>query len=183
MPLRSDWSAESCPVARSLDVLGDPWLVLILRDAMTGARRYEQFRAGLGIADNVLARRLRTMVDAGLLRRVPYRAQHRTHDEYRLTEAGADLLPVLNALALWGEKHTPAPTPDSHLTIVHTTCGRPTTRSDSCSHCGAELAASDVAWLRPWLGGQPTALAVRTDRTPSGEPDDRAPGDHHNPPR
>jgi len=113
MPLRSDWSASNCPVARSLDVLGDPWLVLIVREAMTGARRYEQFRGGLGVADNVLSRRLRTLVDAGLMRKVPYRAENRTHEEYHLTDAGQDLLPVLNALALWGEKHTTTPRPDA----------------------------------------------------------------------
>ncbi|HEX5404159.1 MAG TPA: helix-turn-helix domain-containing protein [Pseudonocardiaceae bacterium] len=158
MPLRSDWSASTCPIARSLDVLGDPWLVLVLRDAMTGARRYEQFRASLGVADNVLARRLRTMVDAGLLRKVPYRADNRTHDEYHLTEAGADLLPVLNALALWGEKHTTAPRPDAHLTIVHRECGHETTLSDSCSHCGAVLSQADTAWRRPWLADEPVSL-------------------------
>jgi DNA-binding HxlR family transcriptional regulator len=158
MPLRSDWSAHNCPIARSLDVLGDPWLVLVLRDAMTGARRYEQFRASLGVADNVLTRRLHTMVDAGLLRRVPYRADNRTHDEYHLTEAGADLLPVLNALALWGEKHTRSPHPDAHLAIVHRECGHRTTLSDSCSHCGAELSPTDVAWHRPWLADEPVAL-------------------------
>lgn len=151
MPLRSDWSSASCPVARSLDVLGDPWLMLILRDAMTGARRYEQFKRSLGIADNVLTKRLHTMVEAGLLRRVPYRAEQRTHHEYHLTEAGADLLPLFNALALWGEKHTAAPTRDAHMTIVHEACGNSTTSSDSCSHCGATLRSGDVTWRRPWL--------------------------------
>jgi DNA-binding HxlR family transcriptional regulator len=160
MPLRSDWSASNCPVARSLDVLGDPWLVLIVREAMTGARRYEQFRGGLGVADNVLSRRLRTLVDAGLMRKVPYRAENRTHEEYHLTDAGQDLLPVLNALALWGEKHTTTPRADAHLTIVHSGCGQPTTLADSCSHCGAALTPEDVAWHRPWLSDEPVSLAA-----------------------
>lgn len=160
MPLRSDWSTQRCPIARSLDVLGDPWLVLVLREAITGSRRYEQFRSSLGIADNVLTRRLNTMVDAGLLRRVPYRGQHRTHDEYHLTDAGADLLPVLNALVLWGERHTSPPTPDAHMTIVHTTCGHPTEHADTCDHCGATLRTNDVAWVRAWRGDEPVALAV-----------------------
>jgi DNA-binding HxlR family transcriptional regulator len=159
MPLRSDWSASNCALARSLDVLGDPWLILIVREAMTGARRYEQFRAGLGVADNVLSRRLHTLVEGGLMRKVPYRAENRTHEEYHLTAAGQDLLPVLNALALWGEKHTTAPRPDAHLTILHSGCGRPTTLADSCSHCGAILTPEDVAWRRPWLGGEPVSLA------------------------
>ena len=75
MPLRSDWSAATCPIARSLDVVGDPWMLLILRHALLGVRRYEDFRTGLGVADNVLSRRLPAMVDAGLLRKaVPGRA-------------------------------------------------------------------------------------------------------------
>lgn len=159
MPLRSDWSAAHCPVARSLDVMGDPWLLLILRDAVVGARRYDEFRESLGIADNVLSRRLQTMVTAGLLRKVPYRAEQRTHHEYLLTEAGADLLPVLNALALWGERHTSAPAPDAHLTIVHTTCGHPAGRSDSCEHCGQPLSVDNTAWHRPWLADEPVTLS------------------------
>ena len=65
MPLRSDWSGDSCPIARSLDVVGDPWMLLILRNALLGARRYEEFRSALGVADNVLSRRLPAMVEAG----------------------------------------------------------------------------------------------------------------------
>lgn len=160
MPLRSDWSAATCPIARSLQVLGDPWLVLILRDALTGTTRYDQFRRSLGIADNVLAARLRAMVAQGLLRKVPYRADNRTHDEYHPTEAATDLLPVLNALALWGDKHTDPPRPDAVLSIVHTGCGHHTTRADSCSHCGADLRPDEVAWHRPWLADEPTRLTT-----------------------
>lgn len=158
MPLRSDWSGNSCPIARSLQVLGDPWLVLILREALTGATRYEQFRTSLRIADNVLTTRLRTMVDNGLLRRVPYRADNRTHDEYQLTAAAADLLPVLHALALWGEDHTDRPRPDATMAIMHTGCGHVTDRADSCSHCGADLTPDVVAWQRPWLADEPHTL-------------------------
>ena len=159
MPLRSDWSADSCPIARSLDVVGDPWMLLILRNALLGARRYDEFRSALGVADNVLSRRLPAMVDAGLLRKVPYRGEQRTHHEYVLTEAGSDLLPVLNALLLWGEKHTASPHPDEHMGIVHRTCGAESTSSDVCSGCGAELQATDVAWLRPWRTADPQPLA------------------------
>jgi DNA-binding HxlR family transcriptional regulator len=108
MPLRSDWSAATCPIARSLDVVGDPWLLLVLRESFKGVTRFEQFRAALGIADNVLSRRLAQMVEAGLLRRSPYHAGNRVQHEYVLTDAGADLLPVLCALAHWGGRHRPA---------------------------------------------------------------------------
>jgi DNA-binding HxlR family transcriptional regulator len=160
MPLRSDWSGSSCPIARSLDVVGDPWTVLILRDALAGSRRYEQFRSSLKVADNVLSRRLQSMVEAGLLRRVPYRAEHRTHHEYQLTEAGADLLPVLHALALWGEKHTTAPHQAAHLEIVHRPCGQASGTADVCSHCGRPLPPAEVSWRRPWREPELTALAA-----------------------
>jgi DNA-binding HxlR family transcriptional regulator len=132
--------------------------MLILRDALLGSRRYEQFKSSLAVADNVLSRRLQAMVDAGLLRRVPYRAEKRTHHEYHLTEAGADLLPVVQALLLWGEKHTRSPLGDVHLTIVHTRCGHTSSTADTCSHCGTVLRAEEVAWRRPWRMPELTAL-------------------------
>jgi DNA-binding HxlR family transcriptional regulator len=118
MPLRSDWSAASCPIARSLDVVGDPWVLLVLRESFRGVTRFEQFRSALGIADNVLSRRLRQMVEAGLLRRSPYHAGNRVQHEYVLTDAGSDLLPVLHALGRWGEEHRPHPGRSAQLPPV-----------------------------------------------------------------
>jgi selenocysteine lyase/cysteine desulfurase/DNA-binding HxlR family transcriptional regulator len=168
MPLRSDWSTSVCPIARSLEVVGDPWVVLILRNALLGARHYEQFRDELGIADNVLSRRLQAMVDAGLLRQTPYRGARRTHFEYQLTEAGADLLPVLHSLAQWGNSHTTAPVPGQRLGIVHQACGHTSTTSEVCSHCGAALRPGEVAWLRPWRSPTPTPLAGAEPRRDAG---------------
>ncbi len=158
MPLRSDWSARPCAIARSLDVVGDPWVLLVLRDALLGARRFEQFRERLEIADNVLSRRLQAMVAAGLLRKATYRGEQRTHQEYLLTEAGADLLPVLNALALWGEKHTTPPRPDAHIAIVHTACGETSSSADACDNCGTPMTAGDTAWRRSWHTPELTEL-------------------------
>ena len=110
MPLRSDWSSAPCPIARSLDVLGDPWVLLIARQAFYGTRRFADFRERLDIADNVLSRRLSIMVEADLLQRVPYRDDRRTRDEYVLTAAGEDLLPILHAMVLWAAKHERHPT-------------------------------------------------------------------------
>ena len=99
MPLRSDWTGEKCPIARSLGV-GDPWVMLVLRQAFSGVRRFEQFRDQLGVAENVLSKRLSTMVDAGLLRRVPYRDRRRIRHGTVLTpRAGADTFPIVTALA------------------------------------------------------------------------------------
>lgn len=169
MPLRSDWSAASCPMARSLDVLGDPWVMLILREALIGTTRYEQFRSRLKVADNVLSARLRAMVAAGLLSRTPYRAGHRSYDGYSLTEAGAELLPVIHALCLWGEKHLPPPDASSRLTIIHTPCGKPTSTAETCSHCGAPLRAGEVEWHRPWLQPGPVRVVGAGAPPPSGD--------------
>lgn len=157
MALRSDWSGKSCPIARSLDVVGDPWLLLILRDCLLGLRRFEDLKRSLGIADNILSNRLATMVGAGLLTRTPYKSKGRTRHEYHLTEAGADLLPVVQALVLWGEKHTSGPH-EAHLEILHTTCDRTSTSADRCDSCGERLTPGTVAWVRPWREERVTPL-------------------------
>lgn len=175
MPLRSDWSTSVCPIARSLEVVGDPWVVLILRNALLGTRHYEQFRDELRIADNVLSRRLQAMVDAGLLRQAPYRGARRTHFEYQLTEAGADLLPVLHGLAQWGNSYTTAPVPGQRLGIVHQACGHTSTTSEVCSHCGAALRPGEVAWLRPWRSPTPTPLAGADEPEPGAGEAERQP--------
>lgn len=148
--VRADWSGALCPVRRSLDVVGDPWSLLIMRDALHGRRRFEDFRSSLGIADSVLSRRLAALVDAGLLTRNDYRAARRTHAEYRPTQAGTDLLPVLHALAAWAEVHTTLPDGGGHMAVIHTACGAETSSADTCTACGAPLRSQDVAWDKPW---------------------------------
>jgi DNA-binding HxlR family transcriptional regulator len=148
VPLRQDWSRHPCPIARSLDVVGDPWVMLVLRDALFGVRRFEDFRTNLRVADNVLSKRLTQMVDAGLLRREPYRGKQRTHDEYVITEAGADLLPVLDALAQWGEKHTSLPRKHTEMVIRH---GEHNSASATvCTTCGAPLTSATRTYHREW---------------------------------
>ncbi len=93
-----------CPIARSLERVGEWWSILILRDAFLGLKRFDQFRKSLGIAPNILSRRLRALVEAGLLERSRY-CEHPPRDEYRLTELGRDFRPVLVALLAWGKKH------------------------------------------------------------------------------
>jgi DNA-binding HxlR family transcriptional regulator len=147
MPLRSDWSENACPIARSLDVVGDPWVLLVLREALQGATRYDDFRARLGVADSVLAKRLAGMVEAGLLERAPYRDGRRTREGYALTDAGADLLPLLNALVLWGERHRPRGS--GVMQVVHEGCGQETRSADTCTSCGEPLSAATVSWRKP----------------------------------
>jgi DNA-binding HxlR family transcriptional regulator len=93
-----------CPIARSLDHVGDEWSVLILRDALYGLTRFDAFQKSLGIAPNILTSRLAKLVEAGMLDRVPY-SEHPPRYEYRLTEAGRDFRTVILAMLAWGNRH------------------------------------------------------------------------------
>ena len=102
---RKSLAGDNCPIARALDKVGDSWTLLIVREALEGARRFEEFRGNLGISDNTLSRRLGALVDLGVLERQPYRESPPRY-EYLLTQRGRDLVDVLNALGEWGEKWT-----------------------------------------------------------------------------
>jgi DNA-binding HxlR family transcriptional regulator len=93
-----------CPIARGLDRVGEWWTILILRDAFQGNTRFDQFRQSLAIAPNILSRRLRRLVDAGLLEKIRY-SQRPLRHEYVLTAIGRDFRPVLWAMLAWGNKH------------------------------------------------------------------------------
>ncbi len=100
----------NCSVARALSVVGERWSLLIIREAIDGASRFGDFRDRLGIAGNLLATRLDSLVEAGVLQRIPYRDPGtRQRYEYRLTERGLDLRPTLVALLEWGDKHVADP--------------------------------------------------------------------------
>lgn len=150
MPLRSDWSDELCPIRRSLDVLGDPWVLLIIRDVLHGRGRFDALRDNLRISEPVLSRRLQAMVEARLLVRVEYRDGARTRRGYAATEAATELLPILQELALWGERHTAMPRGGAHMAMIHDRCGMETTRGQVCSGCGELLHAEDMTWVKPW---------------------------------
>src|SRR6266481_6722815 len=101
---RKSFGRMVCPIARSLERVGEWWSILILRDALHGLRRFDQFQKSLGIAPNMLARRLNALVDAGLLERRRY-SEHPPRDEYVLTARGRDFRPVLISLMAWGNRH------------------------------------------------------------------------------
>jgi DNA-binding HxlR family transcriptional regulator len=115
-------SAKSRPIALSLDRVGEGWTIMILRDAACGLTRFDQFQKSLGIAPNILSRRLRGLVGAGLLEKSRY-SDHPPRDAYLLTERGRDFRPVLRALLAWGNKHF---LPKGHAVVLvdHTT-GQP----------------------------------------------------------
>ena len=119
---RDSWSADRCTVAKSLDVLGTRSAFLILREAFYGTTRFDDFAHRVGISEPVAAKRLRDLVDEGLLEREDYRdAGQRTRQRYRLTEKGADLFPALAALMQWGDRWLdPAGGP---VELRHRECG------------------------------------------------------------
>jgi DNA-binding HxlR family transcriptional regulator len=153
MALRTDWSERACPIARGIDILGDPWVLLILRESLTGARRFDDFKERLGVADNILTNRLKQMVTDGLLERVPYSTGVRPRHEYAPTEAATDALPLLHAYALWAERHTPTDS-DRKLGILCRACGEESQHGERCTSCGATLVTANVTWMRPgrWQG-------------------------------
>jgi DNA-binding HxlR family transcriptional regulator len=101
---RKSFGNMQCPIARSLERVGEWWSILILRDASLGLTRFDEFQESLGIAPNILTRRLKALVEAGLLERRRY-SERPPRDEYVLTQAGRDFRPVLWALLAWGNKH------------------------------------------------------------------------------
>ena len=111
----------NCSVARALSVIGERWSLLIVREAIDGASRFGDFRDRLGIASNLLAARLDSLVEAGVLQRIPYQEPGtRQRYEYRLTESGLDLRPTLVAMLEWGDKYVADPAGPSVVVRHHT---------------------------------------------------------------
>lgn len=133
---------EPCSLARSLSIVGDRWTLLVLRECFLRVRRFEEFEQRLGIARHVLADRLKKLTDAGVLRKEPYQERPR-REEYRLTEKGLDLYPVMLALLDWGDKWMSGPE-GPPLLRRHKPCGHVTHAVHTCSECGEELKARDM---------------------------------------
>ncbi|MCU1564251.1 MAG: transcriptional regulator [Arthrobacter sp.] len=147
-------------MARGLDILGDPWSMLVLREVFFGNGRFEAMRDRLGVADSVLAGRLAALVGSGLLTRQPYGDSGRSRQEYVLTAKGEDALPVLNAVVLWSEKHLPAPSEQAHMFVLHRGCGARTSSADSCTGCGERLTAENTSWHSLTRTADPVPLAT-----------------------
>jgi DNA-binding HxlR family transcriptional regulator len=148
---RSPIAEAQCPITRAVDLLADKWTLLILKNATVGMTRFEQFSADLGIADNILSARLSRLVETGLMRRVPYQGVGRTRHEYRLTKAGADVLPLLHGLADWGHKHTTVNgAAGEPIRFVHTVCGNLIEQGNYCPACDLTVPREQEAWVRPW---------------------------------
>ncbi len=141
---------ETCSIARSLEIIGDRWTILILRDAFRGIRRFDELRRDLDIARPVLADRLRKLVDHGVMTKVLYQDRP-PRFEYRLTAMGMELSPALVALMRWGDKHLiegGAPT-----VLVHERCGHELDQGFWCSSCQQTFSPADIASRPGNIGG------------------------------
>ncbi|MFF0339290.1 winged helix-turn-helix transcriptional regulator [Kribbella sp. NPDC004875] len=149
---RTDFSEMACSIARTLDVIGEPWSPLILRDIWVGLSRFEQIQADLGISRKVLTERLNHLVDRGVVERRPY--DQRPRYEYVLTEKGRELTDVLMVMVAWGDKWLAGPAGPPVL-YRHHACGEISHVDLSCAHCGKPMHSEDIDVL-PGPGSAPT---------------------------
>ena len=140
--LRRDYPDQLCSIAKSLEVIGERWSLLIVRDVFNGHRRFGEIQSSLGVARNVLAARLQRLVDEDILERRPYQASPPRH-EYFLTEKGLDLWPTLIALLSWGDRYSPSPGGPPKV-ILHKVCGGQVSERGICESCGTVLNARDA---------------------------------------
>jgi DNA-binding HxlR family transcriptional regulator len=141
--LRNDYEGQICSVAKTMELIGERWSVLIIRDVFQGRRRFSDMQRGMGIARNVLASRLQRLVDAGILERRLYSERPERY-EYFLTEKGLDLWPAMVALMHWGDKHLPQPD-GPPMRIVHKgDCGGEIDDRRICTRCGKHLGVREA---------------------------------------
>jgi DNA-binding HxlR family transcriptional regulator len=138
---RSYESQQRCPVAKTLEVVGDRWTMLIVREAFWGTRRFDDFTRRLGIARTVLTDRLGRLVHDGVMRRERYQERPERF-EYHLTDKGVDLWPVLMALRNWGERYAMEGPP--RFVVVHRDCGGHLDDRRICTRCGTAVGPHDV---------------------------------------
>jgi DNA-binding HxlR family transcriptional regulator len=143
---RTSFAELDCSIAQTLEIVGEWWTLLILRDAFQGIRRFEDFQRDLGIARNVLTDRLGRLVEHGLLERRPYQTQP-PRSEYRLTDKGLDLYPVLIALMRWGDRWAPLEQ-GPPVVLTHAACGHDGVPVMTCAHCGEAVGARDMRFRR-----------------------------------
>jgi DNA-binding HxlR family transcriptional regulator len=156
--LQRAYPSQVCSIARSLEVVGERWTLLILRDAVLGLERFEEFQESLGIASNVLTNRLKLLCDEGVLERV--RDEQRPgRPKYVLTAKGRELAPALITLMKWGDRHYPTPQGPPRLTL-HAGCGGNVGADFRCERCGQHTAGGDIE-LPSGPGAPPTERAGR----------------------
>lgn len=137
MAKRKSLKSDSCPMARSLDVVGDQWSLLIVRDAFDGMKRFGEFQQSLGVAKNILADRLKNLVQEGVLALEPA-SDGTLYQEYVLTPKGSGLFPVVVGLRHWGEQHLYGKS-EAHSVLLERESGKPVRKLDLRTHDGKPL--------------------------------------------
>jgi DNA-binding HxlR family transcriptional regulator len=140
VPLPSEYATQSCPLARALELVGERWTLLIVRDLFFGVHRFGELVTHLDIPRAVLAARLGALVEHRLVERRPYGPGR---DEFHLTASGRELWPVLHELMAWGDRHRPAPGGPRRL-FRHAGCGAELSASGECPDCGVRPGAAEV---------------------------------------
>lgn len=139
---RTSFADASCSIARTLDLMGEWWTLLILRDVFYGVQRFDQLLLSLGISRNVLSDRLRTLVENGILKKQLYQEKPERY-EYHLTESGRELLPVLVLLMNWGNRWLVAEI-KAKVELIHEPCGQTVAPLLLCNHCNKEITTRNV---------------------------------------
>jgi DNA-binding HxlR family transcriptional regulator len=147
--LQRDYPGQVCSIARALEVTGERWTLLILRDAVLGLTRFEEFQESLGIASNTLTSRLKLLCDEEVLERVPD-PQRPGRPKYVLTAKGRELGPALIVLMKWGDRYYPTPNGPPRLTL-HAGCGGSVGRDLRCDRCGEPVEPGEID-LQPGPG-------------------------------
>ncbi|HEV3123287.1 MAG TPA: helix-turn-helix domain-containing protein [Candidatus Dormibacteraeota bacterium] len=142
---RTSFAGMQCSVARTLEIVGEWWTILILRDAFCGVRRFDDFQRRSGIARNILTDRLQTLVDSGILERRRYQERPERF-EYRLTEKGKDLYPVVIGLLRWGDRWATEGEPGPPVVLTHIPCEHDVTPELACSACHEPVTANSMRW-------------------------------------
>lgn len=140
---RTSFADIHCSLARTLDIVGEWWTPLVLRDVALGVVRFDDIQRDLGVSRKVLAERLNTLIEHGVVERRAYQRNPVRHD-YLLTDKGADLIPALMALMAWGDRWT-ADKSGPPLRLRHQRCGHDTQPTVSCSRCGEPIRYGEVA--------------------------------------
>ncbi len=138
---------DLCSIASTLEVIGDRWTLLVLRDAFRGLRRFDQLQADLGVARNILADRLARLVEHGVLEKIRYQDRPPRY-EYRLTQKGVDLSPALVAMMRWGDKHL-VPDEVPPVVLIHDRCGTTVEQSFHCPTCNCDVSPGQLRSRHP----------------------------------
>jgi DNA-binding HxlR family transcriptional regulator len=141
--LRNDYEGQVCSIANTLELVGERWTLLVIREVFNGHRRFGEMQKSLGVARNVLATRLQRLVDEDILERRHY-SEHPKRYEYFLTEKGLDLWPLMISLMHWGDKHMPSPGGRPMIVVHKGECGGEVNDRRICTRCGKELGVREA---------------------------------------